>query len=352
MVMAVHFGYSSWVEKWSIGHQIVGDTVSFPELYSSTWFGWIGVQIFFVLSGFVIAYTAEGSTAFDFGRNRVLRLYPAAWICATITAITLLLVHPPTRGELLHSWLDSMTLFPVRPWIDPVYWTLGIEISFYTIIFLLLACRAFDFLEWVALGIGLMSSLFWILGALFADHFVREHFPSRMLSLLLVKHGCFFAIGAMIYVISRSGMSRLRFVAMLFFVTAGLVQIGYTTASESQELAARGLAIVPQLVLVLALLLVFVSIRYPSKGDSRFAQWMRIVGLATYPLYLFHMIVGAAIMRIVAVHGGSRWLALAVAVGICIGGSLVIANLLEPPIRARLGRWMEGLPHLTPRLTS
>jgi peptidoglycan/LPS O-acetylase OafA/YrhL len=350
MVMAVHFCYSSWVEKWSIAHRIVGDGISYPELYLGTWFGWIGVQIFFVLSGFVIAYSAEGRTAFDFGKNRILRLYPAAWICATITAVTLLLLRLQTPSELLRPWLASITLFPERPWIDPVYWTLGIEMSFYAIIFLLLACRAFHLLERIAIGIGVMSSLFWILGALFADHFVREHFPSRLLGLVLVKHGCFFAIGAITYVISRRGLSPLRIVAMLTFVAAGLIQVGYTTASESQEIANRGLAIVPQFVLLLSILLIFVSIRCPSNRDSRFARWMRVVGLATYPLYLFHQIVGAAVMRIVALHGGTRWSALAIAVSLCVGGSLLIANLLEPPIRNRLRKWLDAVPRLSPNL--
>src|SRR5689334_11964274 len=169
MVMAVHFCYSSWVEKWSISHRIIGDGLAFPELYSGTWFGWIGVQIFFVLSGFVIAYSGERSTALEFAQNRILRLYPAAWVCATITALTLLFLGLMSPGELLRPWLASMTLYPVRPWIDPVYWTLGIEMSFYSIVFLLLLCRSFHLLEWAVLTIGFASSFFWIFGALFAD---------------------------------------------------------------------------------------------------------------------------------------------------------------------------------------
>src|SRR5436305_15044411 len=45
--------------------------------------GWVGVQIFFVISGIVIANSAYGATAPSFAFGRFLRLYPAAW-CAVI----------------------------------------------------------------------------------------------------------------------------------------------------------------------------------------------------------------------------------------------------------------------------
>ena len=47
-------------------------------------FGWIGVEIFFVISGYVIASSAEGAAPRTFLRRRAQRLLPAAWVCATI----------------------------------------------------------------------------------------------------------------------------------------------------------------------------------------------------------------------------------------------------------------------------
>lgn len=61
-------------------------------LSESPWLrsGWVGVEIFFVISGYVIAMSAENTTASDFIRRRALRLWPAALICSTITALLLL----------------------------------------------------------------------------------------------------------------------------------------------------------------------------------------------------------------------------------------------------------------------
>ncbi|TIT70941.1 MAG: acyltransferase, partial [Mesorhizobium sp.] len=60
--------------------------------------GWVGVQVFFVISGFVIAFSAENSTPLKFFEARVRRLAPAVWVCAPVSAIVLLLV-----GLLLFS---------------------------------------------------------------------------------------------------------------------------------------------------------------------------------------------------------------------------------------------------------
>src|SRR5437868_3352741 len=58
-----------------------------PVLSEPFRWGWVGVPIFFVLSGFVITLSADGKTARQFVIGRALRLYPAVWICATLTLL-------------------------------------------------------------------------------------------------------------------------------------------------------------------------------------------------------------------------------------------------------------------------
>src|SRR6185312_3999042 len=57
-----------------------------PLAATAAW-GWVGVEVFFVLSGFVIAYTAADATSGRFLRNRIVRLMPSVWLCGTITAV-------------------------------------------------------------------------------------------------------------------------------------------------------------------------------------------------------------------------------------------------------------------------
>jgi peptidoglycan/LPS O-acetylase OafA/YrhL len=66
----------------------LGDTgLVMPAFGPRFHFGWVGVEIFFVISGFVIAFTAEGASSRAFLRSRVLRLVPGPWICATIALV-------------------------------------------------------------------------------------------------------------------------------------------------------------------------------------------------------------------------------------------------------------------------
>lgn len=74
------------------------------------WWGLVGVEIFFLLSGTVIANSAEGSTFRAFLVNRLLRLYPAAWACAAIN-FAFLLLRPSLEGLDLIKFFASMTLF-------------------------------------------------------------------------------------------------------------------------------------------------------------------------------------------------------------------------------------------------
>lgn len=53
-------------------------TYQYPPLAFIPPVGWVGVEIFFVLSGFVIAAPPTGSSPRRFVRNRLLRLYPTA----------------------------------------------------------------------------------------------------------------------------------------------------------------------------------------------------------------------------------------------------------------------------------
>ena len=333
MVMLHHLCASTWAEKWSIPAQIVNGKAAFPELFSATWFGWLGVEIFFVISGLVIVYSAEGASALTFLRSRVLRLYPAAWICASITAITVMALGLESFRGVLRQWVDSVTLIPLPPYIDPVYWTLGVEISFYGVIFVLLVFKGFRHLERLALILGALSSLYWIFGTLFAPGFLQSHLWARIFELSLLPYGCFFSVGVLTYIISRFGLSLSRVLAMTLFIAAGVIEVSYKTVHSNIAFGIYRSPILPQSIYGIAVLLIFLSMRLTFDKANRVGYAIRTMGLATYPLYLIHQIVGAAIMSWVLKHGGSRYGALGAAIAICLAGCVFIVMLLEPPLR-------------------
>jgi len=336
MVMCVHFCTTSWAMNDATIGPILEGRVSFPELFSSTWVGWLGVEIFFVISGLVIVYSAQDATAATFLRSRVLRLYPAAWVCATTSAAILICLGIESHRLILRAWVASITLFPFGPWIDPVYWTLRVEISFYFLVFLFLAAREFRRLEQGALTLGTISSAYWILGGIFAPGFLEQHLWNGILDVSLVSYGCFFGLGAMMYVTFRDGNSLLRTLAIVLFAGAGLIEVDYKASDINLIYNSHESALLPQAVYALVLGCIFTSMRWASSVSNHWTRLIRVLGLATYPLYLFHQIAGAAIMRFVLMQGGSRYGALGAAILICVTGSILIATCVEPPIRSLL----------------
>lgn len=119
-------------------------------------FGWQGVHVFFVLSGFCIAEKIaslgrNGRGACDFLRDRFWRIMPAYW-AALLICVALGLLAAPFNGKPLHSafppstiaWLTDFTL--VQHWFRTpslllVSWTLAFEAAFYVLAAFLLAIR-------------------------------------------------------------------------------------------------------------------------------------------------------------------------------------------------------------------
>ena len=112
-------------------------------------YGYLGVEVFFVISGFIIPYSLDRSKFKvryhwkTFLAKRLVRLHPAylAAIILTISLWYLSSLHPSFRGSppdldfvniLLHiGYLNGIFN---QPWISPVFWTLGIEFQYYLLI--------------------------------------------------------------------------------------------------------------------------------------------------------------------------------------------------------------------------
>ena len=67
-------------------------------------YGYIGVDWFFIISGFVIAWTAEGRTALQFALARFIRIYPAFVVCMTLTFVGTLYLHPHFNVAGFKDW--------------------------------------------------------------------------------------------------------------------------------------------------------------------------------------------------------------------------------------------------------
>jgi peptidoglycan/LPS O-acetylase OafA/YrhL len=106
-------------------------------------YGWLGVYLFFFLSGFIICWSmTKGYTyaaSFMFITKRLMRIEPPYLISVALAlAANFILVPyyiPDLRNILFHfAYLNS---FFNQPYLSPVYWTLAVEFQFYIFIALL-----------------------------------------------------------------------------------------------------------------------------------------------------------------------------------------------------------------------
>lgn len=313
-----------------MGYRILDGAYAFPELASATEWGRYGVEIFFTVSGFVIAFSASDSRPWAFLRSRVLRLLPGAVVCATITLAPAAWFDPRPVPELLWFYANMIGFALWGPWLDTVYWTLGIEVTFYLLIFLMLSWPGFAVIDRVALTITLLSALAHIAYAVFdPDHVIPQ--SGRVAQLLLLANGVHFGTGIFLWRLLARGATPLRIAGFW---------IGLVVGAASIVFAARDP--LPGAIYALVIGCLWITVRADGRIAAMLplpaARFIRALGLATYPLYLLHNVVGVSVMRILADLGVERFTALALASLTMIALALCVTFTAERSLRMSLAR--------------
>src|SRR5579871_609337 len=215
----------------------VGIPFAFPYLNFFDRFGWVGVQIFFVISGFVIALSAKDETAVRFAKRRIVRLWPALFVCSVIGAFALWVVNTPIH-EIVGSFARSITMFPAGPYVDGVIWSLIVEAVFYLLITLVLLIGQFHNLDRVATALGCLSAGFlslFVLLLLFDPgvdrHTVFALFERFIFRFTLLRVGVFFSLGMTLWLSFEYGFTRTRMLLSAIWACFGIVEIAIHAAS-------------------------------------------------------------------------------------------------------------------------
>jgi peptidoglycan/LPS O-acetylase OafA/YrhL len=313
LVMMFHLAVVSWnIPNLSPNYGVSG-APHYPELDFLS-IGWVGVEIFFVLSGLVIAQSANGKSAFRFARNRLGRLLPAVWICSTITLIVVLAFKMDDAETAIPNYFRSLIIHRNGPWISGVYWTLAVETFFYALVFLLLWFDAFKHIGKLAILLGIYSSVYLIGISYFGWRQISAHF--------LGQHGCFFSLGILIWMCSEMGITLTRLLFCAAFVASGILEV---CTIGNGVLTGYSLWAAPA-VWLFSVVAILVSLFSGKEGTRLTSQ----LGLMTYPLYLVHDQFGSGILRL------SNWTGKYFALGLAAAAMLVLSWLIvqvEAPIR-------------------
>ncbi len=348
-VAAFHLSFYGWASAASTTSTMLQHATAYPELAPVTWVGWVGVEIFFVISGFVIAQSSRGRTPGEFMRSRVLRLYPAAWICATITLLALFaFAHQPVASEI-GRYLHSMVLWVEGPWIDGVYWSLGVEIVFYLLVVGTLVFSRIvplSLLPWLLTAVTLGYTL--VLWTPLFDFFNTHNATRQILDhadTLMLRFGSFFALGIWLWMLSERMLKSVHVVGVALAVLCCIGEILMRARVMAQGELAISMALPGWEALVLwfggVAFIVAAALR-PHWFEVRSPAVQRVlvrVGLMTYPLFLVHNVLGAGLIRWGVTHGLNRWAALALALAAALTVAYVVSAFAEVAVR----KWLRGI---------
>lgn len=303
-------------------------------LHAVTQWGWMGVQVFFVISGLVISYSAEGTTPRRFLLGRFGRLFPGVLVCAAlILSIDFLFWHQ-SLVVLGKELIKTLLFWPLGGWLVPQFWTLPVEIAFYAIVWAFVSAGASDRLDGLALALIGISALHLALTALGLGEI-----HGQLANVLLLNHGMYFALGISLCSIDRKGWSPLR----LFVIAAAILLAAFEIPQSMHPYGVYSAAaphkwIWAFVIWLAAVALIALSLGWKSEiarlvRAIRIGGLLRTIGLATYPLYLTHIHVAGLAITVALALGVSLVPALVVATALCVLASALIAVVIEPQVR-------------------
>jgi len=272
------------------GYAAHSSAMPYPLLESVAKYGRYGVDLFFLISGFVILMSASGGSLKHFIVSRVVRLYPAFWICCTLTFLVLLLFADgkPTVVQYLSnmtmlSSFSFMQKISSVSHIDGAYWSLAVEMRFYMLVAIVLMLRQIHRTELILTG--------WLLTLIFFEVARVDH----LREILMVDYGAYFIAGAMMYRIWSEGWSPLRGGVILGSWALSLYEVWISLPKfEIATGATMNRSVVLAVITACFLLMVLVALRKTSWVGRR--NWL-LLGSLTYPLYLIHQAIGYVIFN-------------------------------------------------------
>lgn len=272
-----------------------------PNEWAIGWakYGYLGVSLFFLISGFVITKSAHGKSARQFVVGRAVRLYPAFWVALAFTSTIAWFLARGTSMEITPGQIAAnLTMVATelgQPPVDGAYWTLVYELEFYLVVLMVLYVGQGRRLDWLFPA--------WILGMTVATLLS----PSRAETTIWAGGYFFlFASGALIASIRDRGPSLSR---VLPLALGWLMSVQFAMKEAGEFLEHKGIAISPAIAAVIITLfyLAVLSMCLPRVARLEL-PYSRSIGAMTYPVYLLHAHVGYIMLSRFATDS-TKWIA-------------------------------------------
>ncbi|WP_348773861.1 acyltransferase [Micromonospora sp. WMMD964] len=241
-------------------------------------YGWMGVEFFFVISGFVICMSCWGRSVADFAISRVTRLMPAYVfaVLATSAALTLWPLEngPPQPSHVLINATMLQTFLGI-PNIDSVYWTLFVELKFYLL---------FAVVVWFGLTYKrvVLFCVLWMTAALYAEYSQVK----PLIQFVEAGFAPYFVAGIALYLIYRFGPNLVAWGILGTSMVIGLITLGRRVDGQNADQPVVSFEVALPVMFLFFALMVAVAL-----GWFSWFKWrgLTVIGALTYPVYLLHM---------------------------------------------------------------
>jgi exopolysaccharide production protein ExoZ len=308
--------------------------------------GFAGVDIFFVISGFIMAWTsvdsAGRSDAISFIKRRGARIYSGYWPFYLLALGLFFFVDANHLANV--QFFRSALLWPTKMGhlLIPVSWTLIFEMYFYLLFGLLIAFSG-------ARRIFLIKGLaFSVLGWSIYSHFGRHAYDQGQLETMSVYENYLafpflleFLAGAILADRLRKKSDGPAWILVLTGMVLWLTG-GWINSTQFDGKLTQGYHVIWRVLIfgVPSLLIVAGLVRLENSGRTFVPRFSVLAGGASYAIYLSHTLILAAIQAL----GMSSWVAQFPAWGAQLAFVFLVALIVAYSIAHYL--WLERPLHL------
>ena len=304
-------------------------TLQFAPLEEFSKYGYLGVDLFFIISGFVILMSALNSDITKFMISRFSRLYPAYWVCLLLTTSVLLFWGAPGLKPSISEILFNLTMFHGFfgiSHVDGVYWSLIIELKFYIIIGIVLLFKAIKHIKHFALlllGIAVLQLFF---------PFKDVSFPIRLLYFMTFPQwSSYFIAGMFFFLIYKEGFKWKYLLAIMVCYVISLAyafeKVDYLNRAYTHEFSYMTVALFISSFYLLFYLISSEKLSILNK------KYFLTLGALTYPLYLIHQNIGYTIINNLTPYL-NKWILLSLLILFMLVLSYFIHKTIEKPLGA------------------
>ncbi len=307
-------------------------------------YGYLGVELFFMISGYVIFMSLDGSTGlWTFARKRWLRLFPAMLIVSVGVLLTApLLLERPLGVPRVQDALPGLTFIPAKWYVDflrldvrdleKVFWSLYVEVRFYVMVSVLYftAGRRVTVLALAALAAVATALELLVSGGMLSGFIVKKALY-LLGDVLIGQHLAWFVVGILTYMSTRNELGRWGYAMLLPMVALALADMPSTLAPVLMALVLTG---------------IFLLVMWHQRLLSVF-RWrlFAFFGAISYPLYLFHENAGIALI----IKLGNQTMLPPLLLPLLVLGLMafigwIIATYLEPALHTVLRRVVAPAP--------